>query len=57
MPKCDFNKVATEITLSHGCSPVSLLRIFRTPSYKNTYGGLLLKAKPNVHNYLLHYFS
>ena len=25
-----------EITLRHGCSPVNLLHIFRTPFYKNT---------------------
>ena len=31
-----------EITLRHGCSPVNLLHIFRTPYYKNTYGWLLL---------------
>ena len=31
-----------EITLHHGCSPVNLLHIFRTPFPKNTYGGLLL---------------
>ena len=35
MPKCDFNKVVKqlffEITLRHGCSPVNLLHIFRTP--------------------------
>ena len=34
MPKCDFNKVASnfiEITIRHGCSPVKLLNIFRTP--------------------------
>ena len=31
-----------EITLWHGCFPVNLLHIFRTPFYKNTYGGLLL---------------
>ena len=31
-----------EITLRHGCSPVNLLRIFRTPLLKNTSGGLLL---------------
>ena len=38
MPKCDFNKVAIEITFRHGCSPVNLLcyifseRLFlRTP--------------------------
>ena len=40
MAKCDFSK---KITLWHGCSPVNLLYIFRTPFYKNTYGGLLLK--------------
>ena len=37
MLKCDFNKVAFEISLRHECSPVSLLRIFRTPFHKNTY--------------------
>ena len=47
MPKCDFNKVAKqnifiEILLRHGCSPVTLLHIFRTPFPKNTSGGLLL---------------
>ena len=46
MPKCDFNKVALatliEITLRHGCCPVNLLHIFRTPFYKNTSGWLLL---------------
>ena len=46
MPKCDFNKVALsnfiEITLRHGCSPVNLLYIFRTPFLKNTSGWLLL---------------
>ena len=31
-----------EITLGHGCSPVTLLHIFRTPFCKNTSGGLLL---------------
>ena len=31
-----------ENTLQHGCSPVDLLRIFRTPLPKNTSGGLLL---------------
>ena len=41
MLKCDFNKVAlqinfTEITLQHGCSPVTLLHIFRTPFLKGT---------------------
>ena len=31
-----------EIALRHGCSPVNLLHIFRTPFPKNTSGGLLL---------------
>ena len=45
MPKCDFNKVECnfiEITLQHGCSPVNLLHIFRTPFTKNISGWLLL---------------
>ena len=33
-----------EITLRHVCSPVNLLRIFRTPFPKNTSGWLLLKT-------------
>ena len=32
-----------EIALRHGCSPVNLLLIFRTPFRKNTSGWLLLK--------------
>ena len=43
--KCDFNKVANnfiEIKLWHGCSPINLLHIFRTPFPKNTSEGLLL---------------
>ena len=46
MPKCDFNKVASnfiEIALRHGCSPVNLLDIFRMVFTKNTSGSLLLK--------------
>ena len=35
-----------EITLRHGCSPVDLLHIFRTPFPRNTSGWLLL----NFHN-------
>ena len=34
--------ITLEITLRHGCYPVSLLHIFRTPFYKNTSGWLLL---------------
>ena len=41
MPECDFNKVAS---LRHGCSPVNLLHIFRTPFPKDTSEGLLLKV-------------
>ena len=37
MLKCDFNKVAL-----HGCSPVNLLHIFRTPFPRNTSRWLLL---------------
>ena len=50
-PKCDFNKVAycsfIESALWHGCSPVNLLHIFRTPFPKNNYELLLL--------YIVHY--
>ena len=45
MSKCDLNKIASnfiEIALRHGCSPVNLLHIFRTPFIKNTSGRLLL---------------
>ena len=34
-----------EIKLRHGCSPVNLLHIFKTPFPKNTSGGMLLKQK------------
>ena len=42
MLKCNFNKVASnfiEIALQHGCSPVNLLHIFRTPFIKTLLGG------------------
>ena len=39
MPKCIFN-------IRHGCSPVNLLHIFRTPFPKNTPGRLLLLLSP-----------
>ena len=35
---CNF----IEITLPHGCSPLDLLHIFRTPFPKNSSGGLFL---------------
>ena len=42
MPKCDFNKVAIQTKLRHGCSPVNLLYIFRTPFPRSSSGWLLL---------------
>ena len=36
---CNF----IEMALRHGCSPVNLWHIFRTPFRKNKYGALLLK--------------
>ena len=42
MPKCDFNKVALQLTLRYGCTPVNLVHIFRTPFPTNTSGGLFL---------------
>ena len=53
MPKCDFDKVARnfiEIALRHGCSPVNLLHIFRTPFPKNTTGVLVLHNIAEVGN-------
>ena len=42
MPKCNFNKVAKQLAHRHGCSPVNLLHIFRTPFPGNISGWLLL---------------
>ena len=44
MPKCNFNKVAIEISLQRGCSLVNLLHIFRIPFCNSTYGELLLEV-------------
>ena len=57
MPKCDFNKVSNfiEIALRHGCSPVNLLHIFRTPFPKNTSGRLLLFLEPII--YISHFYA
>ena len=41
----------TEIALRHGCSPVKLLHIFRTPFYKNISGGLLLISPIYIYFY------
>ena len=45
---CNFNKVAFEITLWHGCSPINLLHIFRAPFYKNTSGWLFLTLSMQI---------
>ena len=37
-----------EITFQHGCSPVNLLHIFRTPFLKDTSGRLLLHSDVSV---------
>ena len=55
---CNF----IEITLQHGCSPVHLLHLFRTPSFrtplKNTSEQLLLEVKKNVGaNLFISFFS
>ena len=42
-----------EITLQHGCSPVKLLHIFRTPFIKNTSGWLLFQCVYEVHSLLV----
>ena len=47
MQKCDFSIVALQ--LRHGCSPVNLLHIFRTPFTKNTSGGLLLAILNSIY--------
>ena len=47
MPKCNLIKLQSnfiEIALKHGCSPVNLLHIFRTPFPKNIFGWLLLQS-------------
>ena len=42
MPKCNFNKNELQFALRHGCSPINLLHIFRTPFLKNTSEWVLL---------------
>ena len=45
MPKSDFIKLQNnfiELAIGHGCSPINLLHIFRTPFDKNNSGGLLV---------------
>ena len=38
----DIQECKYQIILLHGCSPVNVLHIFRTPFFKNTSGWLLL---------------
>ena len=48
MPKCDLLKLRSnfiEITFRHGCFPVNLLHISRTPFTKKTSKRLLLDGK------------
>ena len=47
---CNF----IEIALRHGCSPVTLLHIFRTHFLKNSSGGLLLNwlKKSNLKRFI-----
>ena len=45
-----------EVTLRHGCSPVNLLQILRTPFPKNTSRGLLLSCNPFKHSHYLNIF-
>ena len=40
-----FQNNFIEIALRHGCSPVNLLSIFRTPFLKNAYGWLILSVR------------
>ena len=50
-PSRGVAKQLIEIVLRHGCSPVNLLHIFRTPLPKNTSEGLLLTRlfiKPGI---------
>ena len=51
MPKFDFNASLQsnfiEIILWHGCPPVNVLHIFRTPFPKNISRGLLLNYARN----------
>ena len=46
-----------EITLRHGCSPVKLLHIFRTPFPRNTSGGLRLYYTNSDYTNVLKYMK
>ena len=49
-----FQSNFIEIKFWHGCSPVNLMHIFRTPFPKNTYGRLLLIQFSSSINYLVY---
>ena len=57
MPKSDFDKIVQleieieikiKIAFRHGCSPVNLLHIFRTPFSKNTPGELFMLVNDEI---------
>ena len=59
MPRCDFNKVASnfiEVALRRGCSPVNLLHIFGTPVSENTSGRLFLDISDDITTLLYYRF-
>ena len=45
-----MQSIFIEITLWHGCSPVNLLHILRTPFFRNTSGWLLLSVSSGYSN-------
>ena len=57
MPKCDFNKVAKQIALRHGCSPVNFLYISRALFPKNISGRMLLCIDVYIYKAFLFYWS
>ena len=51
MLKCDFNKVALQITLRHGCFHVNLRHVFRTPFLRTLAKGCFLHLNVFITNY------
>ena len=52
-----YSRTPVKITRRQGCSPVNLLDIFKTPFYKNTYGGLLLTLISHISLVLFSHFK
>ena len=52
-----YTRTPVKITRRHGCSPVNLLDIFKTPFYKNAYGGLLLTLISHIFLVLFSHFK